>query len=203
MANITTKPIKEALDEQHLEMLRGESNISEDVIAARGYYTEHDPEGLAKLGFDDNQKTLVPALVIPVRAVTGEVVLHRIRPDDPRPNPYKPGKVNKYEMPTGTQNVLDIPPFTLNYLQEVAYPLWFTEGERKVDALVSQGLAAIGVFGVWSWKRGGLPLPDFDRIPMIGRDINILFDSDTEENTNIRQALTCLARYIKGRVGDA
>lgn len=202
MTEITTI-LEDALDERHLLMLREESNISEEVIAARGYYTEHDPEGLAKLGFDENQRVLVPALAIPIRDVTGEVVLHRIRPDNPRPNPDKPGKVNKYEMPTGSQNVLDIPAFTFARLQDINYPLWFTEGERKADSLISQGLAAIALFGVWSWKRSGLPLPDFDRIPMIGRDVNIVFDSDTEDNANIRQALMCLAHYLKGRTGGA
>jgi hypothetical protein len=191
------------IENHHLKMLRDESKISDNVIAARGYYTEHNPEELAKLGFDENQRVLVPALVIPIRDVTGEVVLHRIRPDNPRPNPHKPGKINKYEMPTGSQNVLDIPPFTIAHLQDVAQPLWFTEGERKADSLTSQGLAAIALFGVWSWKRAGLPLPDFDRIPMIGRDVNVVFDSDTEDNVNIRQALICLAHYLKGRTGSA
>jgi hypothetical protein len=90
----------------------------------------------------------------------------------------------------------------LAHLQDVNYPLWFTEGERKADSLTLQGLAAIAIFGVWSWKRAGLPLPDFDRIAMIGRDVNVVFDSDTEANVNMRQALMCLASYIKGRVGD-
>jgi hypothetical protein len=201
LAEITA--IREALDEHHLKMLRDESKISERVIAARGYYTEHDPEELGRLGFDENQQVLVPALVIPIRDVTGEMVLHRIRPDDPRPNPYKPGKVNKYEMPTGRQNVLDIPPFTFEHLQNINYSLWVTEGESKADSLISQGVAAIALFGVWSWKRAGLPLPDFDRIPMIGRDVNVVFDSDTEDNVNIRQALMYLAHYLKGRTGGA
>jgi|SRR5829696_3607216 len=191
------------LSEEHRKMLREESGISELAINSRGYYTETDSAGLEQLGFDENQKELVPALVIPVRDVTGEVVLHRIRPDKPRPNIHRPGKVNKYEMPTGSSIVLDVPPFTFKHLQNVSVPLWFCEGERKCDALISRGIAAISLPGVWAWKRNGLPLPDFDDIPMIGRELRAMFDSDAEEKTGIRQALVCLARYLKGRAGDA
>jgi len=145
----------------------------------------------------------VPALVIPIRNVPGEVVLHRIRPDNPRPNGHKPGRLNKYEMPTGARNVIDVPTLALEGLLDVGRPLWIVEGEKKADALVSRGEVAIGLFGVWSWKRWGLPLPDFDAIPMIGRDVNLVFDSDAAQNVNIRKGLVCLARYLKGRIGDA
>jgi len=197
----TTATLSDLLSQKHVKMLRDESAISEEIIASRGYYTETDPKGLAEIGFDKKQQKLVPALVIPVRDVTGKVVLHRIRPDEPRSNPRKPEKVNKYETPTGSQNVLDIPPFTFARLGD-GMPLWFTEGEKKADALVSRGVAAIGILGVWSWKRDGLPLRDFDKVPMLGRDVRIIFDSDAEENVNVRQALYALGRYMKARTGN-
>jgi putative DNA primase/helicase len=191
------------LSEEHRRALVKESGISEEVIAARGYWTEHDPEVLAELGFDERQRALVPALVIPIRDISGDIVLHRIRPDNPRPSSHKPGRLNKYEMPTGARNVLDVPTLALEGLRDVNQPLWIVEGEKKADSLVSRGEVAVALFGVWSWKRWGFPLPDFDAIPMITRDVNIVFDSDAGENVNIRKGLVCLARYVRGRVGDA
>jgi hypothetical protein len=191
------------LSQEHRRSLLEKSSISEEVIRARGYYTEYEPEALGELGFDERQRALVPALVIPIWDVSGEIVLHRIRPDNPRPSSHKPGRLNKYEMPTGARNVIDVPTLALEGLGDTRRPLWITEGEKKADALVSRGEIAVALFGVWSWKRYGLPLPDFDAIPMIGRDVNLVFDSDAAENVNIRKGLVCLAHYIKGRVGDA
>jgi hypothetical protein len=190
------------LAEHHLARLKA-SGLSDAVIARRGYYTEYDAEGLTELGFDRKQRVLVPALVIPVRDTSGEVVLHRIRPDEPRVNGHKPDKLNKYESPKGSSIVLDIPPFSLEHLHDRSYPLWVTEGEIKADALASQGEVAVAILGVWAWKRYGFPLEAFDDIPMIRREIRVVFDSDCLTNVNVRHALMCLSRYLKGRIGDA
>ncbi len=102
MNHVPTTVDKEerTLSEHHLSMLR-DSGISVEVIAQRGYYTEHNPEELARLGFDERQKILVPALVIPIRDVSGEVVLHRIRPDNPRPNLKNRQKLTSTNRPPG------------------------------------------------------------------------------------------------------
>ena len=202
----TTATLSDLLSQKHVKMLRDESAISEEIIASRGYYTETDPKGLAEIGFDKKQQKLVPALVIPIRDVTGKVVLHRIRPDEPRPNLRKAEKVNKYEAPTGSKNVLDFPLWSAAQLDPDAnehYTIWFVEGEKKADAMVSQGLITIGLLGVWSWKRDKMPLPDFDRIPLIGKNVNVLFDSDAETNVGINLALHTLANYLKARTSGA
>lgn len=93
----------------HHEALTAQSAISEEVIRARGYWTARDEDDLLELGFTKNQRR-VPALVIPVRGVDGEVRFSRIRPDDPRPDAKRPGKVTKYEQPGGTPVTLDVPP---------------------------------------------------------------------------------------------
>jgi hypothetical protein len=190
------------LAEHHLLMLK-DSGISEEVIAQRGYHTAHQAEDLSRLGFNLKQQALIPALVIPIRDISGEVVLHRIRPDHPRPNPEREGKFFKYESPARARNVLDVPVFSFEHLADTDRPLWFVEGEKKADAIVSQGEVAIALLGVWAWKRNGLPLPEFDRIPMIGREVRVVFDSDAKENVQVRRALGALGHYLKGRVGDA
>jgi hypothetical protein len=60
------------LADGHLAMLQA-SAISEEVALARGYWTATKRSELRDLGFATVQQ-LVPALVIPIRSVTGEIV---------------------------------------------------------------------------------------------------------------------------------
>lgn len=183
----------------HKAMLEQESAISPQCISQRGYFSATDPEQLAGLGFARHQ-LIVPSLVIPIRNVYDHVAYHRIRPDDPRSNPQKPGRVVKYEQPPNTPLVLDVPPASLEGLKDTSRRLWIVEGEKKADALVSQGECTVAILGVWAWKRDGYPLADWDQIPMIGREVRILFDSDTPEKVQVRHALCALSRFLRGKV---
>jgi len=176
------------------------SGLSESTIEARGYYTETEAEGLKSLGFNRNQSHLVPALVIPVRNVHRELVLHRIRPDEPRI--HENGKPGKYESPAGAANVIDVPPPVAARLCDDLQALWFVEGEKKADSIAELGEVAVALLGVWAWKRDRVPLPDLDRIPIAGRDIRIAFDSDTAANPHVRRALVALAAYVAARGGQ-
>jgi hypothetical protein len=180
-------------------MLTIESGISPEVVAARGYTSVDEPEELRKMGFAEYQLR-APALAIPIFDVCGELKFHRIRPDGPRPNYGKPNKVVKYEQPPNTPLVIDVSPAALEGLRDTSRRLWIVEGEKKADALVSQGECAIALLGVWAWKREGYPLPDWDQIPMIGREVRILFDSDAADKVEVRHALYSLSRFIKGKV---
>jgi hypothetical protein len=176
-----------------------ESGISPEVIATRGYTTVYDPEELQKMGFAGYQLR-APALAIPIFDVFGKLKFHRIRPDNPRPDRGKPNKAIKYEQPPNTPLVIDVSPAAFEGLRDTSRRLWIVEGEKKADALVSQGECAIALLGVWAWKRDGYPLPDWDHIPMIGREVRILFDSDTADKVEVRHALYSLSRFIKGKV---
>src|SRR4051812_36779587 len=147
-------------------MLEKESGISSKIVYERGYFTARRSEELQMLGFAKHQR-LVPALVIPVFGVTGELLFHRIRPDNPRKDPNNPIKVIKYEQPVGTGIALDVPPSALDGLVDRGTRLWIVEGERKADALVSRGECAVALLGVWAWKRDDLPLPDWDSVPLV------------------------------------
>ena len=94
---------------QHAELLRA-SAISPEVVAARGYRTVTRKADLEELGFGVKQRR-VPALLIPIHDVRGEIGLYQIRPDVPRRN--KSGKALKYETPTGARMALDVPPGAL------------------------------------------------------------------------------------------
>jgi hypothetical protein len=180
-------------------MLTIESHISPEVVAARGYTTVRDPEELRNMGFAEYQSR-APALDIPIFDVWGEFRFHRIRPDDPRPDHSKPNKAIKYEQPPNTPLVIDVSPAALEGLKDPSRRLWIVEGEKKSDALVSQGECAIALLGVWAWKRDGYPLPDWDQIPMIGREVRILFDSDAADKVEVRHALHALSRFLRGKV---
>jgi hypothetical protein len=190
---------QQELSDKHFLMLTQESGISEEVIRMRGYWTCDDEDDLMDMGFNKRQRR-VPCLVIPVRGISGEVAFHRIRPDSPRPAPKKPGKVIKYEQPSGTPVVLDVPS-PPEGLQDVSRKLWIVEGEKKSDALVSCGEVAIALLGVWNWKKDGWMLPDWDHIPLMGRDVIIAFDSDAVHNHQVRLAEDALASALEVRGG--
>jgi hypothetical protein len=59
------------------------SAISEEVAEARGYRTIIIKAELGRLGFSQSQQR-VPALLLPIWGISGEVVNYHIRPDEPR-----------------------------------------------------------------------------------------------------------------------
>ena len=84
------------LAEHHERMLVEDSGIDPRVVSERGYYTITDVGELERLGFVGRQFR-VPALAIPVYDVNGEYAFTRIRPDYPRPDMTRPGRVVKYD----------------------------------------------------------------------------------------------------------
>ena len=66
----------------HKALLEG-SAIAARVADQRGYWSATTKAQLKELGFGDAQRR-VPALVIPVRDVHGEIATYLIRPDMPR-----------------------------------------------------------------------------------------------------------------------
>src|SRR5206468_446691 len=123
----------------------------------------------------------VPALVIPVYSVTGEVALHQSRPDAPRAG--RDGKLIKYETPRGARMALDVHPCIRQHLGNPTRPLFITEGIRKADAAVSKGLCCIALLGVWNWRgtnedNGKVALSDWEYVALNNRDTYIVFDSD-------------------------
>jgi hypothetical protein len=183
---------------QHQALLDA-SAISEEVARARGYWSATYSADLNGR-FKGVQKR-VPGLVIPVHNVVGELAFNQLRPDDPR---ELKGKPLKYETPAGARMVLDVPPATLQHLGNPKVTLWITEGIRKADSLVSAGLKAIALLGVWSWRgkneHGGLlALADWHDIALNGRKVVLCFDSDAFQNEGVHQAVAALGRWLESR----
>lgn len=186
----------------HLSMLLDESGIPEALVAQRGYFTVEDPKELLALGFSDDQSAQVPALVLPLYGVDGDIVGYQSRPDNPRTNDH--GKPVKYETPFGWSMRLDVSPVIQHQLGDKSIPLWITEGVKKGDAAAARGLCCISLIGVWNWRgtndQGGVcELSDWDKIALKGRTIYIVFDSDVMIKAEVKAALKRLAGMLKRR----
>lgn len=179
---------------RHQDKLQS-SGIPLSVAAARGYRTMYDGSDieLAKLGFHHVPD---PALLIPLWW-NGEKVLHQIRPDSPRTN--SDGSTAKYITPTGARLRLDCPPQMQQELNDPETPLLITEGALKADAAAGVGLPCISVTGVDCWQQGGRPLPDWDDVPLSGRAVYVVYDSDVMFKEEVEAALDALTDFLQER----
>nr|EDZ38382.1 MAG: DNA primase [Leptospirillum sp. Group II '5-way CG'] len=193
------------LSSPHRKMLK-DSGINDTVTRQRGYRTlfisKESRSVLKSLGFSSTQIRL-PALLIPIYSPTGFITSCQIRPDDPR---IRKGKPVKYETPFNAKNVLDIHPCTQKNIGNPDEPLFITEGIKKGDALASLGLVAISLSGVWNWRGknaqgGNVSLPDWEDVAIKGREIRIVFDSDSASNNSVLRAEKRLAQFLEGRGG--
>jgi hypothetical protein len=195
----------DGLADYHFTMLREGSGISEEVIRARGYRTITDPRELGALNFTPVQQR-TPGLLLPGHAPDGSNGFCTFRPDSPRQARGRNGKLTdrivKYEIPKSTGMRLDCPPLCRSQILDPAIPLWITEGQKKADALVTHGLCAIALLGVWNFKgknlfKGITLLADFDYIALNGRDVRIVFDCDLMFKSHVRQALERLTEHLQ------
>ena len=184
---------------QHAELIRA-SAISPEVARDRGYRSVITKAQLRQLGFSRSQQR-VPALVIPIHGIDGKIAQHQVRPDEPR---TVRGKVVKYETPSGSRMVLDVPPSCLGSLGDPSVPLYITEGVRKADAAASAGLCCVGLLGVWGWrgtnKLGGkVVLADWDSVALNDRDVYVVFDSDVTTKPQVQSALRSFTAFLERR----
>jgi hypothetical protein len=206
---------------QHEQLLR-DSAIHPSVAHERCYFSAINAGDLETVGLPSHVYTWVEdgcgcagprgmrwgkaglgsGLAFPVWNLDGEIAFHMLRPDNPRKDrDFKP---IKYERPPRSRNVLDVHPRVSEPLLDLAVPLYITEGTRKVDAAVSVGLCCIGVLGVWAWRRRdeagqSNPLDDFDSIPLDGRQVVIVYDSDVMTKESPRWACRGLRDLLASR----
>ena len=180
----------------HRRMLLEESGISPAVVAERGYYSVKTKTELAKLGFSERQRR-TPALVVPMYSPAGELATHQIRPDSPRKN--NAGKPIKYETPSRSPIRLDVHPSQTEHVRDGAVPLWVTEGVKKADSLVSRGQCVVALQGVWCWRKGNVPLPEWEEVRLSGRPVSVIFDSDVTTNPKVQAALESLVGFLRDR----
>ena len=182
-------------------MLEVESGIAADVIHDRGYRTVTVKAELGRLGFS-NQQRRVPALLMPLHDVFGEVRSYIVRPDEPRID--RRGKTVKYEFPSGSRMLLDVPLRVREWLGDPSRPIIITEGAKKADAAASRGLCCIDVVGTWSWRGtnelgGKTALPDWEAIALNDREVYLAYDSDVMTKPEVHQALVRLKGFLESR----
>lgn len=188
-----------SLAPNHQAMLDA-SGIAPDVVAERGYRTVTDKAELATLGFGRVQ-CLTPTLLIPVYGVNGTIATYQHRPDSPR---LKDGKPLKYETPTGSNMVLDVPRRVQPMLGNRAVPLIVTEGAKKADSAASHGLACVALLGVWNWrgsndKGGKTALADWESIALNDRRVLVAFDSDVMTKPQVAKSMERLKALLESR----
>jgi Domain of unknown function (DUF3854) len=181
------------LSPQDRRMLEVESSISPEYIAGRGYYTAFRLVDVPEV-FKGRQRRL--GLVIPTFSPSGATGF-RLRPK----KRISPGR--KYEQPYGVGSILDVHPFNLERVHNPRVELWITEGEKTADSLASRGECVISIPGVHNFaqkgSRGGEGLPCWDYVPLQGRTVNVVFDSDTLTNFGIQLALERLVALLERR----
>ena len=197
-ASSTPRPEQHSLLPQHEARIRA-SAISPEVSAARGYWSAQKKTELRQLGFGESQR-IVPALVVPVWTVTGEIGTYQIRPDQPRI--HNDGRPIKYETPGRSRMVLDVHPFIREKVRDPCIPLFITEGIRKADAAISAGLCCVALLGVWNFRGtnefgGRTALADWEYIARNDRQVYIVFDSDVMLKPQVHAALARLKSFLE------
>ena len=183
------------LSDSHRGML-GTSNISGEVIAARGYRTVRKRSEVPDK-FADWQRRL--GLLVPTYSPDGQTEGHQLRPN--KPIARKNGNTPKYETPHGSRITLDVNPLMLDEVRGGSADLWITEGCKKVDSLTSQGLPTVGIIGVWNFAVPGSksrePLPCWRHIRLEGRRVIVVYDADVRTNADVQEALRRLVAMLK------
>lgn len=151
-----------------------------------------------------------------------------IRYLDPQGNPYKDSWGNDYIVqrlfPTGKPKFKApatsgsrpyfSPLMPEGYLNNISIPLVFIEGPVKVDACyqaIPSGFCFVGLTGTWNtkdrrdengiWAEGNDTrlLPELKSIPMHGRKVIILFDSDIEDKPSVSLAAADIGNWTRQR----
>ena len=110
-------------------------------------------------------------------------------------------KDQRYGQPPKTINEVYLPPFVnwKEYLSDPAAPLIITEGELKAACASKLGLHTVGLGGVWTWRsvKNNIPiLPWFSKARFEGREVFIVYDSDSATNYQVMAAENALARSL-------
>lgn len=183
------------LVDEHRRELEG-SGISAEVIAARGYYTARSPRDLPD-AFPRWQRR--PGLVVPGLSPSG-AAHYQYKPKTPIRRKSGPGP--KYETPHGAGVFLDVNPLMLEEVRTGTGELWITEGAKKVDALASWGVPAVGVTGVHAaavkGSKGTVPLPCWRYVRLRGRTVIVAYDADAKTNASVQEGLRRLVAMLEG-----
>jgi hypothetical protein len=194
--SIRSSTLKVPLADENRRELEEGSGISPDVVAARGYWTASRRSEVPAT-FSGWQR--VAGLVIPTHSPDPDAGGYQLKPRKAIPRKGKKGP--KYETPTNAPVTLDANPLMLEEVRRGFSELWVTEGCKKVDALASRGIAAVGLTGVEMFAvkgtKGAEPLPCWQHVRLAGRPIVVVYDADARTNADIQRALGRLVAMLE------
>lgn len=182
------------------------SGVSDEVIAIRGYWTITKRGELSGLGFTKDQVKKIGMGNLPVMGIPWhDPISRRIATVQVRRDPTGPRKT-KYLFPAGTQQVVDVLPSTQDRVRNPEVPLWVCEGVKKADCLSSRGAVALAINGVYGWRgkigeeqEATATLPIWEWVPLRGRTVRIVADSDAAHNDQVKAAIIRLGRFLAAK----
>jgi AAA domain/Domain of unknown function (DUF3854) len=180
------------VSEDHLQSLFA-SGLTRETIGAARIRSVSAEEARRILGQDCG-----PGILFPYQGTRRQDgrEFERIKPDHPRVR--EDGKSAKYLSPTRKLNPdgnrLYVPAtLSPTILADPSSRLIITEGEKKTLAAIQAGFSALGLAGVWAWRKRddddqSQPIDDLIRVQWRGRCVFIIFDSDAAVNKNVQAA---------------
>jgi hypothetical protein len=181
------------------ELVHG-SAISPTVALERGYWVAMKRLDLKPLGFTRIYRVIdVPALVLPRRSPDGVTTRYQVKPK----SSWKTEKWGKYTFPPEEEMILDVHPRSIEGLKNPETPLWITEGTKSGDSLVSQGLCAVALAGVYNFAvkdtHSQTLLPCWDHINLEGRRVIVAYDANAQTSETVQEALNRLVNRLSER----
>lgn len=163
------------------------SGLTDETIKNLGFYSGTAAEIEAILGFGAG-----PGLIIPYPG-TGDKPFCRVKPDSPL---TVDGGLAKYLSPKGALVRAYIPPRTREKLKDLKNSVIITEGEKKSAKADQEGVACIGLAGIWGFSQHHQLIPDLSEISWHKRVVYIAPDSDYHSNPDIKLAVFTLERWL-------
>jgi hypothetical protein len=186
-----------ALAPEHREDLE-RSGLTKEMIAAQ-YIRSVPPHLIGPLlGYD--LPAIRSALLFPFRSPAGGFMDHVRVKVFPTLTDAE-GHTIKYLQPRRSGVRLYFVAACLERVLRSEEPLWVTEGEKKACCVAQLGYPVVGIVGVQGWHAKGstLLLPDFDAIPLRGRVIELLPDSDYQTNPDVERAIRSFGYALAAR----
>ncbi|MEE8209129.1 MAG: DUF3854 domain-containing protein, partial [bacterium] len=180
-----------ALHPEHLADLR-RSGLSDETISALEIHSARPGDIPRLIGW--NPKEVTSVLVFPY---PGEAGFYRVNVFPAFVD--KNGRKVKYLQRSGTGVRLYVPPLATRHLTNPYEPLAWTEGEKKAARACQEGIACIGLGGLWNWMEDKKPIPKLDEVAHVGRKELIYGDADVWIRPDLQRAIYAFGMALEAR----
>jgi hypothetical protein len=192
------------LSSNHLKELR-RSGLSDATIKSWGCFSIGPKDKHLLKGFAKGVEP--PGLALPILPPGAlEPVGFIYKPDNPRTDKKNDKvRIRKYEMARNALNHIHVPLGAQHLFQptdgvEGPRRIVVTEGMKKAEKAVQEGIPTIALLGVDNWRQnfGGesMPIEEITRIEWPRFKPEICFDSDAATNQHVRRAERALGKFL-------